>query len=196
MPFNGLDRRVAAAANVTQISSKPEEKVAAPTATPLDAKAAAPSPAAPEEKEADLSDASIDEMEKAGEAAIASESDNYSKVRLDDIAEIFNLVRAIKQPDAPVKDILEGIYRKSLDVKGMGNTFGFPLLTKVGDLLCDFVRGPNPDSFKVLAKLQVVETHAIIMKMIVDSNMHDEKDELAKELIGELEEMVAKFKNT
>jgi two-component system, chemotaxis family, chemotaxis protein CheY len=203
-PFNGTDRRSATAANknVSVGPSAPllkaEEKTsaAAATAPQPDAKTAQAGGAPPEEKETDLSDTSLDEMEKAGEAAIAQESDNYSKVRLDDIAEIFNLVRAIKQPDAPMKQILDGIYGKAMDVKGMGNTFGFPLLTKVGELLCGFVRGADPESFKVLAKLQVVETHAIIMKMIVDSNMHDEKDELAVEMIGELLVMVDKFRTS
>lgn len=140
-----------------------------------------------------LSDASLDEMEKAGEAAIAQEADNYSKVRLDDIAEIFELVRQMKQPSTQMKEVLDRIYTKGMDVKGMGNTFGYPLLTRVGDLLCNFVQKSDPESFRVLAKLQVVETHAIIMKMIVDSNMHDEKDPLAEELIAELEVMVSKF---
>ncbi len=187
MPFNG-----------------PEKRTGWPVKTDM---AGAGAPAAPqpvEEKEVEAGgicaddkgteSVSLEEMEKAGEAAIAQEADNYSKVRLDDIAEIFNLVRAMKQPEAPIRDILEGIYKKAMDVKGMGNTFGYPLLTKVGTLLCDFVWGADPESFKVLAKLQVVETHAIIMKMIVDSSMHDEKDALAVEMIGELEVMVQKFK--
>lgn len=150
-----------------------------------------------EDKDVEAGDgASLEEMEKAGEAAIAEEADNYSKVRLDDIAEIFELVRQLKQPSAPMQEVLLRMKTKAQDVKGMGNTFGYPLLTRVGDLLCGFLDKSDPESFRVLAKLQVVETHAIIMKMIVDSNMHDEKDELAQELIGELVVMVDKFTKT
>jgi len=173
---------------------KPEDKVTVITAPPVDDKGP-DGGATGDDKTVDGGD-SLEDMEKAGEAAIAQEADNYSKVRLDDIAEIFELVRALKQPHTPAKPTIERLYTKALDVKGMGNTFGFPLLTKVGELLCGFVWGSDPESFKVLAKLQVVETHAIIMKMIVDQNMHDESDELAKELIGELEVMVEKLKKT
>ncbi|MFA5040196.1 MAG: response regulator [Bdellovibrionales bacterium] len=203
MPFNGPERRAGWPAKTEGTAAamapppKPDEKVSVINTPPVEEdKTTDIAATSADEKGAELGDVSLDEMEKAGEAAIAQEADNYSKVRLDDIAEIFNLVRAMKQPDAPIKDILEGIYKKALDVKGMGNTFGYPLLTKVGDLLCGFVWGGNPESFKVLAKLQVVETHAIIMKMIVDSSMHDEKDPLAMEMIEELEVMVKKFKNT
>lgn len=204
MPFNGPERRsgwpvktdLAAAAAAPPVAPKPDDKGAVIAPSPVETKATEVGAVAVDDKTDAGDGVSIDEMEKAGEAAIAQEADNYSKVRLDDIAEIFNLVRAMKQPDAPIKDILEGIYKKALDVKGMGNTFGYPLLTKVGDLLCGFVKNGDPESFKVLAKLQVVETHAIIMKMIVDSSMHDEKDALAVEMIGELEVMVQKFTKT
>lgn len=186
MPHNGPERRAGWPGYQGAAVPKPEE-AAVITEAPAEKETA------PDTSE-DQTGASIEEMEKAGEAAIAQEADNYSKVRLDDIAEIFDLVRQIKQPNAQMNNILGRIYTKALDVKGMGNTFGYPLLTKVGDLLCNFVHDPDPDSFKVLAKLQVVETHAIIMKMIVDSNMHDENDELAKELIDELMVMMKKFK--
>ncbi len=197
MAFNGPERRAgwppkpgqaAAAVPTPMTQPKQDEKITVVTTATIDAKTT-------ESDEADSCGSSMEEMEKAGEAAIQEESANYSKVRLDDIAEIFELVRAMKEPHTPMKDTLNRLYTKALDVKGMGKTFGFPLLTKVGDLLCNFIWGADSESFRALTKLQVVETHAIIMKMILDQNMRDETDELAKEMMEELEVMVKKFKS-
>jgi len=131
--------------------------------------------------------------EKKPAAAPRKEPD-IAKMRLDDIVELFDLVRQMKEPEAAMKEIMDRIYVKSHDVKVMGESFGFPLLTKAADLLCAFVKDAEPEAFKTLSRLQAVETHAIVMKMILDSNMHDESDELAMEVIDELQTLVNKFK--
>ncbi len=143
----------------------------------------------------DLSSESLESLEKAGEEAVAQEAENASKARLDDVNEIFELVRTLKNPESDAKDVVQRLQTKALDVAGMGKTFGFPLLTKAGDLLGTFTGSSgDPESFRVLAKLQVVEAHAIVMKMIIDSNVRDENDPLAGELFGDLVTMVSKFK--
>lgn len=132
--------------------------------------------------------------EKKPAATLERKEPDIIKMRLDDIVELFDLVRQMKEPDASMKEIMDRIFIKSGDVKMMGESFGFPLLTKAADLLCAFVKDVEPEAFKTLSRLQAVETHVIVMKMILDSNMHDESDELAMEVIDELQTLVNKFK--
>ncbi len=143
------------------------------------------------EKPASLEPAKPAEKKPVVEEPVLHAADT---MRLDDIQELFELVRQMKEPDSPMKEIIDRIFQKAHDVKLLGDTYGFPLLNKVGELLCGFIRGADPESFRTLSRLQAVETHAIVMKMIVDSNMHDEGDELAMEVMDELQTMVNKFK--
>lgn len=138
---------------------------------------------------------SMEEMEKAYEAVVAKEAENYDKVRKADLDALFELAKQLKGPDASLKTVVDKIHQKSKDLKAMGTTFGFPLLTVVSGLLCDFIQDVGgAEHFKTLPMLQIVESHIMVMKTIVDFNLHDTSDQLTSDLITELHTVVEKFK--
>lgn len=134
----------------------------------------------------------VGEMIKAGETVIREEEVRYREIRKNDLNELFALIRALKDEPSTMDEKLGKIYRKVNDLKGWGETFGFPFLTKVGDLMSDFILSIPPNAAKELFYLQSVEIYATVMKMIIDSDMRDEDDELARELMSELQALTNK----
>jgi len=45
-----------------------------------------------------------------------------------------------KARSAPEPDVLQAIYEISHNIKGMGTSFGFPLMTEAGRSLCGYLR--------------------------------------------------------
>lgn len=131
----------------------------------------------------------IEEMIEAGETVIKEEEVRYRDIRRQDLEELFSLIRDFKDsdPDAHEHHPLSRIYRKVNELKGWGQTFGYPFLTRVGDLMSDFVLGVPPNLVHNLFFIQAIEIYATVMKMIIDSDMRDESDPLAGELLSELQ---------
>lgn len=130
----------------------------------------------------------LDEMVKAGETVIKQEETRYRDIRKNDLEELFVLIRELKDSGTSTEEMLGRIYRKINDLKGWGHTFGYPFLTKVGGLASDFMLTiPSSDAMKNLFFIQAIEIYATVMKMVIDSDMRDENDELAGELLSELQ---------
>ena len=181
--YTGPDRR---RKNPTDIYRGPERRAALQTAAvPESRKASA-------EKMRDDKGMSVEEMIAAGERVIAEAHAGYAGVRLQDLNDLFSLIRVLKEPGSSPREILKKIYLKANDIKSLGVTFGFPLLTTAGELLCELLEDLPPDAVKTLFVLQAIETHATVMKMVVDANVHDETDEFATDLVDGLRALVAK----
>ncbi len=76
----------------------------------------------------------IGEMVAAGEAVILESEQHYRSVRSQDLDHLFTLTRELKETHRPDDDLIKKLYLKSNDLKGMGQTFGYPLLTDAGEL--------------------------------------------------------------
>lgn len=133
-----------------------------------------------------------DEMLEAGNAVVKVEETRYREVRSHDLEMLFGLIKSMKETKDSPQEYLDQIFIKANDLRGMGQTFGYPLLTTTGGLLCDLIHDLPPESVKSLTVLQAIETHATVMKMIIDSDMKNDKDALAVELIEGLQTLVSK----
>jgi two-component system chemotaxis response regulator CheY len=135
---------------------------------------------------------SADEMMKAGTQVMAQETLNYVEAGRRDLDEMFSLIRQMKDDKDAAGEMLERIFVKANELKGMGETFGYPLLTTTGGMLCELLTGLPPQAVSALHVLQAIETHATVMKMIIDTDLKDDQDELAKELVDGLQALVFK----
>jgi two-component system, chemotaxis family, chemotaxis protein CheY len=138
----------------------------------------------------------VDEMIDAGEAVMLQEAESYRAVQEQDIQELFFLIRELKQSEKPAdRDLIERIYRKSYDLKGMGKTFDFQILSDTGDSHCNLLWKIPPAKMSTLFTIQGIEQHAMVMRLIVDQNMKGDGGELGLELIEGLRAIVAMAAN-
>jgi len=133
----------------------------------------------------------VAEMTRAGQAILQQQEESYRGIRDQDLQELFSLIRELKDAGAPAdRDLIERIYRKSYDLKGMGKTFDFQILSETGDSLCNLLWKIAPEKVGTLFTIQGIEQHAMVMRLIVDQNMKGDGGELGIELVEGLRAIV------
>ena len=78
---------------------------------------------------------------------------------------------------------LQEIFDLAHNVKGQGVSFGYPLMTQIGESLCDFLRAPKTMDG---AAFQLVESHILAMQAVIRDRICDEDDPLAIKTVSEL----------
>lgn len=80
----------------------------------------------------------------------------------------------------------ELIFARSHDLKGMGTSFGYELVTEVSESLCNYLRD-NPRG-----EFEIVALHVRSLKLILDETMQGDAGEDGQKLIEGLREIVKK----
>lgn len=87
-------------------------------------------------------------------------------------------------------DLTKQIFRLVHDIKGQGLTFGYPLLSRIGASLCDFIRyvtKPVSDE-----QLGVVGLHLEAMSFVVKNDIKGEPGDSFQRLVSQLDHLVQK----
>lgn len=87
------------------------------------------------------------------------------------------------------RDALQRIFRESHDLRGLGGTFDFPLITHIGSSLCDLIL--RLDTVTAL-HLEAVELHISAMKLVIAERMTGDGGQQGQELTASIEAMVGK----
>lgn len=87
------------------------------------------------------------------------------------------------------RDALQRIFRHSHDLRGLGGTFDYPLITHIGSSLCDLIQ--RLDGVKAL-HLDAVELHISAMKLVIADGMSGDGGQAGQQLTASIEAMVGK----
>lgn len=126
-------------------------------------------------------------LEKA-EKVIVDMTGNYLEWVERDLADLDEAYAALKaQPG--VRDNLDRIFRLSHDIKGQGGSFGFMLMTAIGNELCRFIEsceevGPG--------QLDVVRLHIDAMKVVIGDRLRDDGGDRGEALLVGLQQVIDK----
>lgn len=127
---------------------------------------------------------SADEAIAAAEASVAevvAQQADWADQELADMIEACSIVA--KKPETKIAQF-ETVYARSHDLKGLGTSFGYALVTQVGGLLCDYLRD-NPDGDN-----EIVELHVRSLKLILDDHMEGDAGEDGRKLVEGLRKVV------
>ena len=96
-------------------------------------------------------------------------------------------------PEGAVDDrmiAIQALYAVAHNIKGQGSSFGFPLMTRLGDSLCRLTRAkrPFPD-----ADLNIVQAHLDAMRLVLAQNIRGDGGALGDKLAQRLEGMVTEI---
>jgi len=118
-------------------------------------------------------------LERA-EAVISSLSDQYLDWVKDDLENIQKAYEALQAADGADEEQLKKIFQISHDIKGQGGSFGYELMTTVGNSLCRFIEGK--DSIE-LQHLDIVKLHIDTLKAIIKQDIQGDGGDLGKQLL-------------
>ncbi|WP_417316639.1 hypothetical protein [Emcibacter sp.] len=129
----------------------------------------------------------LDPVSQAQEA-INSLSNTYLDWTRSQIRDMFNLIELYEDGQKSFSAaVLEQIYDLSHNVKGMGSSFGYHLMTDVGGNLCSYLQKldqPKEACFKV------INAHIKAMDLIINDDIGGSGGHAGQKLLGQLQNMV------
>jgi chemotaxis protein histidine kinase CheA len=114
------------------------------------------------------------------DANIAATADGFEDWAL---ADIVAASEKIDNKKIEAKKRIRDVFRVVHDIKGQGTTFGYPSVTEIAAILCDFMReGKVTMSPK---QVQVIKLHLGAIRLVLDQKLKGESD-AAKNLVKKL----------
>ena len=114
------------------------------------------------------------------DANIAATADGFEDWAL---ADIVAASQKIDNEKIEAKKRIRDVFRVAHDIKGQGTTFGYPSVTEIAAILCDFMReGKITMSPK---QVQMIKLHLGAIRLVLDQKLKGESD-AAKNLVKKL----------
>ena len=121
------------------------------------------------------------------EAALKSLSGNFAQWLADEITKLDGARQEVKTQGVSA-DTMEALYLRSHDLKGLGATYGFPIITRIAGSLCRLIDDKDK---RVGAPMPLVDAHIDAIKAAVRDDIKDDEHPVGKILVQELEARVA-----
>jgi hypothetical protein len=121
------------------------------------------------------------------EAALKSLSGNFAQWLADEITKL-DAARQQVRADGMTPETMESLYLRSHDLKGLGATYGFPIITRIAASLCRLI---DDKEKRVSAPMGLVDAHIDAIKAAVRDDIKDDSHPIGKVLVQELEARVA-----
>ena len=123
------------------------------------------------------------------EAALKSLSGNFAQWLQDEITKLENARQAIRAEGLTAATV-ESLYLRAHDLKGLGTTYGFPLITRIAGLLCRLI---DDKSKRLQAPVGLIEAHIDAIKAAARDDIKSDDHPVGAILVQELEGRIKAF---
>ena len=123
------------------------------------------------------------------EAALKSLSGNFAEWLGDEIGKLEAARARTKQNGMDGADG-EAFYIHAHDLKGLGGTYDFPLITRLAGSLCRLIEEP---ANRAVAPAALIDAHIAAIRASLRDNVRNDEDPTVKALAAGLEASVARF---
>ena len=117
------------------------------------------------------------------EAALKSLSVNFDQWMVDELAKLEAARDAIRAEGYNAATA-ENLYMRAHDIKGLGSTYGYPLVTRIGSSLCGLLHDAEA---RQAAPVALVEAHVDAITASVRRDIRTDTDATGRALAEELE---------
>jgi hypothetical protein len=117
------------------------------------------------------------------EAALASLSSNFETWMADEIAKLDAAWARVLAEGANAQT-LEGLYMRAHDLKGLGATYQYPLVTRIAGSLCRLLHDP---ARRLAAPMDLLQAHFGAIKHAVAQKIRTDEDPWAAQAAADLE---------
>lgn len=121
------------------------------------------------------------------EAALKSLSGNFAQWLTDEITKL-DAARTTVKAEGVTAEAMEGLYLRCHDLKGLGATYGFPIITRIAGSLCRLIDDKDK---RTAAPMGLVDAHIDAIKAAVRDDIKEETHPVGSVLVKELEARVA-----
>ncbi len=123
------------------------------------------------------------------EAALKGLADNFEQWMQDELAKL-DAARARIAAEGYTAETAENLYFRAHDLKGLGATYGYPVVTQIAASLCRLIDEP---ATRMKAPLFLLDAHVHGIKAAVRGNIREADHPVAKSLLEELDRRVKDY---
>lgn len=123
------------------------------------------------------------------EAALKGLSDSFGQWMQDELTKL-DAARERIRTDGYTAETAENLYFRAHDLKGLGSTYGYPLVTRIAGSLCRLIDDP---ATRLAAPLFLLDAHIDGIKASVRGDIRDAEHPVGKTLVEELERRVREY---
>jgi hypothetical protein len=123
------------------------------------------------------------------EAALKGLSDSFGQWMQDELTKL-DAARERIRNDGYTAETAENLYFRAHDLKGLGSTYGYPIVTRIAGLLCRLIDEP---ATRLEAPLFLLDAHIDGIKAAVRGDIRDIDHPVGKALVDELERRVREY---
>ena len=120
------------------------------------------------------------------EAALKSLANNFSQWLADEITKLEAARQQVRSQGATI-ETMENLYLRAHDLKGLGTTYGYQLITRIAGSLCRLI---DDKEKRALAPLDLVDAHIDAIKAAVRDDIKTDDHPVGRVLVEELERRV------
>jgi hypothetical protein len=120
------------------------------------------------------------------EAALKSLASNFSQWLADEITKLDAARQQVRALGATV-ETMENLYLRAHDLKGLGTTYGYQLITRIAGSLCRLI---DDKEKRAHAPLELVDAHIDAIKAAVRDDIKGDDHPVGRVLVEELERRV------
>ena len=121
------------------------------------------------------------------EAALKSLSGNFTQWLHDEVVKLDAARQRVRDEGVNV-ETMETLYLRAHDLKGLGTTYEFPLITRIGASLCRLIDDKDK---RLTVSMALVDAHIDGIKAAVRDDIKTDEHPVGRVLIEELERKVA-----
>ena len=123
------------------------------------------------------------------EAALKGLASNFEAWMQDELTKL-DAARQRIRTEGHTAETAEALYFRSHDLKGLGSTYGFPIVTRIATSLCRLTDDP---ATRLKAPLFLIDAHIDGIKAAVRGGIRDVDHPTGKVLVDELERRVREY---
>ena len=120
------------------------------------------------------------------EAALMSLASNFTQWLADEITKL-EAARANVKTGGMTVETMENLYLRAHDLKGLGTTYGYQLITRIAGSLCRMI---DDKEKRITAPLELVDAHIDAIKAAVRDDIKSDEHPVGRILVQELERRV------
>jgi chemotaxis protein histidine kinase CheA len=139
----------------------------------------------PEAEETGGDSARMSAVLARAEAAVADLAKDYATWALADVGRARAALASAAEDPAQRARQVEALFRIAHDLKGQGASFGFPLITKIGQSLCVLTRDRGHDY--QAGHLDLAKSHLDAIELVLAKGIKGEGGKVGAELVAKLE---------
>lgn len=125
---------------------------------------------------------------RQAEAAVAALAANYAEWVKEDLDQAREALARARQTAPENGEAMQAMFAVCHNIKGQGGSFGYDLVTSIGESLCDYIRDGEPAS---APKLKVVDAHLATIDFVVERRITGDGGDAGKALLDKLAKFVA-----